>query len=184
MGDLRPASASSDGRIRLPRVTETAEHNPVAPLLPRPMLLSGVLEELPEAILIVDGDERVTLANGRVRDPYGVGPSEIVGRPLAELLTLPDFLLRVEERQRFLEAVLAALDAPAERHEHLFRCADGSTYLQRLVPAPPPESGRLVITANVTGLRVRNRSLETGASDDLRPPPRPALRLIRGGRDD
>ncbi|MCL4291198.1 MAG: PAS domain-containing protein [Thermoleophilia bacterium] len=163
-------------------MTETADCNTVAPLLRHPMPLSGVLEELPEAILIVDGDERVTLANGRVRDPYGIGPAEIVGRPLAELLTLPDFLLRVEERQCFLEAVLTALDAPAERHEHLFRCADGSTYLQRLVPAPPPGSGRLVITANVTGLRARNRSLETGAPDGLRPPPRPALRLIRGGR--
>ncbi len=161
-----------------------ADLDPAAALPPRATLCPGVLEELPEAILVVDGDERVIHANGRVRDPYGVEPSEIVGRPLAELLTLPGFLLRVGERHRFLEAVLAALDAPAERHEHLFRCADGCTYLQRLVPVAPPGSGRLVITANVTRLKARNRRLEAGAADALSPPRRPALRLIRGGRSD
>lgn len=163
-------------------MTEIADHELAAPGA-RAALLSGVLDELPEAIVVVGADERVACANARIRDPYGIGPADAVGRPLAELLTLPDFVLRIENRQGFLEAVLAALDAPGERHEHLFRCTDGSTYLQRLVPAPAPARGRLVITANVTGLRARNRLLEVGGAEAPSPPRRPALRLLRGGLD-
>ncbi|MCC6223684.1 MAG: PAS domain-containing protein [Thermoleophilia bacterium] len=162
-------------------MTETADHELAAPG-PHLALVSGVLDELPEAIVVIDADERVAYANDRIRDPYGVGPADAIGRPLAEILTLPEFVLRIENRQGFLEAALTALDAPGERHEHLFRCTDGSTYLQRLVPATAPTRGRLVITANVTGLRARNRQLEVGAAEA--PPRRPALRLLRGGLDE
>jgi signal transduction histidine kinase len=45
---------------------------------------------LPEGVVIADADGRVTLVSARAADMLGTTPEQSVGRPLAEVLALPD----------------------------------------------------------------------------------------------
>jgi PAS domain-containing protein len=153
--------------------------------------LTGLLEVLPEAILLVDADERVSYANCQVRDAYGVDPASIVGRSLADVLTEPALLLRLENAEEFLDATLRLLDSSDEPYEDVFRQIDGSAFVRRSLPAGP--DGRLVLTTNVTRLRRRNQEVERQETASCDQPPfgpslrrgtSSGLRLLQGGRSD
>lgn len=153
--------------------------------------LTGLLEALPEAILLVDGDERVSYANGQVREAYGVEPASIVGRSLADVLTEPALLLRLEDAEGFLDATLRLLDSSDEPYEDVFRQVDGSAFVRRSLPAG--QDGRVVLTTNVTRVRLRNQEIERReAAPREQALPWPAkgrrissgLQLLQGGRRD
>jgi PAS domain S-box-containing protein len=150
--------------------------------------VEALLDALPEAILLVDADDRVRYANTRVREAYGLDPATAAGRSLADVLTLPQLLLRLEDRDAFLETTLALLADRSETLEDVFRDGDGSTFLRRCVPAGEGgEFGRAVITTNVTRLRERNRAASAPPGGDAALPrgyelARPRLRVVLGGR--
>jgi PAS domain S-box-containing protein len=58
----------------------------------------SVIENLREALLITDLDDRITLANRRVRDVLGYSPEELIGRPVTDLVA--DGALRTAFRDR------------------------------------------------------------------------------------
>ncbi len=140
--------------------------------------LTGLLEALPEAILLVDGDERVSYANGAVRDAYGFEPASIIGRSLADVLTEPTLLLRLESAEEFLDATLRLLDSSDEPYEDVFRQIDGSAFVRRSLPAGA--DGRVVLTTNVTRVRLRNQEIECREAAPRDPAPFPAARTRRG----
>jgi PAS domain S-box-containing protein len=120
--------------------------------------VGDLLEALPEAILLVDEDERVYYANGRVREAYGVEPARMVGRSLADVLTEPGLLLGLDDPEAFLDATLRLLDTDDEPYEDIFRRTDGSAFVRRSLPARG--DGRLIVTTNVTRVRQRNQEVE------------------------
>jgi PAS domain S-box-containing protein len=153
--------------------------------------VAALLEELPEAIMLVDEEDRVRYANGRVREVYGLEPAGATGRNLADVMTAPGVLLRVDDPSAFVEATLRLLRRSGEPCEDLFRHRDGPSFLRRSAPVGNAgRFGRLLITTNVTALRERNRCLggqtepaPSSLSDDTRQA-RPHLRLVAGGRTD
>ena len=64
----------------------------------------SVIENLREALLITDLDDRITLANRRVRDVLGYAPEELIGLPVTELVAhgalRAGFRERLERRKR------------------------------------------------------------------------------------
>lgn len=172
--------------VELARTSTRAE-------LPPPVdhRVTALLEELPEAIMLVDEEDRVRYANGRVRDVYGLEPAAAVGRSLADVMTAPGVLLRVDDPSAFVEATLRLLRQGRTPCEDLFRHREGPSFLRRSVPVGNAgRFGRLMITTNVTALRERNRGLalqagpdRTSPSPDL-PDERPRLRLVAGGSSD
>lgn len=142
--------------------------------------LTDVLEALPEAILLVDGDERVSYANSSVRDAYGVEPASMVGRSLADVLTEPALLLHLEDTEAFLDATLRLLDADTEPYEDVFRQANGSAFVRRSLPAG--ENGRVLVTTNVTRLRRRNQDVEQRLARPPEPAPSGPLERRQGSR--
>jgi PAS domain S-box-containing protein len=166
------------------------EEGPATGGEPQP-LTRAALEQLPEAVLLIDEQDRVLYANRRVRDVYGVEPVAILGRDVAEVLATPGLLLGMEDPDAYLDGTLRLLGERNEPCEDVFRHAGGTTFFRR--SAPVGENGRLgrvVTTTNVTGLRARNRSfdpIETEPSPGIWPRAegwygRPQLRLVRGGR--
>jgi two-component system, OmpR family, phosphate regulon sensor histidine kinase PhoR len=49
-------------------------------------LLQDAFESLPDAVVVVDADECIVLANGRARQLCGRAPEELVGRPVSVLV--------------------------------------------------------------------------------------------------
>lgn len=152
--------------------------------------LAALLEELPQAVMLVDGNERVRYANGRVCDAYGLDSAGIVGRSLADVFTVPELLLRLDDPGLFLDATHRMLADRAEPHEDVFHDVDGATFLRRSAPAGEGGClGRLVITTNVTRLRERNRAFSEARDEESEEPrrereqeTRPRLTLVHGGR--
>jgi len=154
--------------------------------------LAALLEEVPEAVMLVDGNERVRYANGRVCDAYGLDPGGIVGRSLADVFTVPELLLRLDDPGLFLDATHRMLADRGELHEDVFHDVDGATFLRRSAPAGEGAClGRLVITTNVTRLRERNRAFSEARGEEeaeearrreREQETRPRLTLVRGGR--
>jgi PAS domain S-box-containing protein len=64
----------------------------------------SVIENLREALLITDLDDRITLANRRARDVLGYMPEELIGRPVTDLVAdgaqRTAFRERLERRKR------------------------------------------------------------------------------------
>jgi PAS domain S-box-containing protein len=58
----------------------------------------SVIENLREALIITDLDDRITLANRRIRDVLGYEPEELIGRPVTDLVA--DGALRAAFRDR------------------------------------------------------------------------------------
>ncbi len=59
----------------------------------------------------------------------------MVGRSLADVLTEPGLLLRLEDTEAFLDATLRLLDSDTEPYEDVFRQANGSAFVRRSLPA-------------------------------------------------
>ncbi|MGH7637988.1 MAG: two-component system sensor histidine kinase NtrB [Gemmatimonadaceae bacterium] len=58
----------------------------------------SVIENLREALIITDLEDRITLVNQRVRDVLGYAPEELVGRPVTDLVA--DGVMRAAFRER------------------------------------------------------------------------------------
>ncbi|MBI5708165.1 MAG: PAS domain S-box protein [Armatimonadetes bacterium] len=59
-------------------------------------LLLGVIEAIPDAVLLVDPFDQIILANKQVEELFGYSRSDLVGRPIADLI--PERLRFVHER--------------------------------------------------------------------------------------
>jgi PAS domain-containing protein len=178
-------------RSELRRAAQSAAPAADPAPVPADRRVMALLEELPEAILLVDEDDCVRYANARVRDVFGLEPAASTGRNLADVMAAPGVLLRIDDPNAFLEATLNLLRRRGEPCEDIFRHVDGPTFLRRTVPVGERGAlGRLVITTNVTALRTRNRNIgdELRAADWNAPASptaeRPRLRLVSGGRAD
>jgi PAS domain S-box-containing protein len=106
-----------------------------------PLPTDAVLEALPDAVLVVDADGNVALANRQAEATFGRGHGELPGRPVAELL--PQGLdgderevvaVRADGTGFPVEVSLSPLDAGGET----YRIA-----VVREVAAPEDRSGRL-----------------------------------------
>jgi PAS domain S-box-containing protein len=130
-------------------------------MLPRPKmdgLLGAAFEYSPVAMLVVDGEGRVFIANGRTEELFGYGREEVIGEPVEKLV--PDRLReahRADRRDYF--------QAPAARPMGVGRDLwglrkDGSEFPVEigLHPVSTPD-GEFVLSA-IVDITERKRNLE------------------------
>ena len=90
----------------------------------------SVAENLREAIMITDLDDRVVFANSRVREILGYAPEEMTGRKATDLL-LPD-----DRRAAFTDRLLERLDGKSERYEIELKRRDGVRIFAEVSASP------------------------------------------------
>lgn len=129
--------------------------------------LAVLLDALPEAIVLVDADDRVQLVNEKARALYAL--LDPAGRPLDEILAGKSLLARLADPDAYLEATHLLLSDNLEAREDLFRDEDDNSYVRRSIPVGEQGScGRVLITTSVT--EVRERSASRPAIADPEPP--------------
>lgn len=139
---------------RYAALTLAARQQHVAAEAERTQLYS-VLNEIEDAVIVVDGDDRLILMNHSARRVFGVERVSVAGLPLADVVRHPDLLTLLSGSQRAGEV---ALD-------------DGRTLNAHLTPIP--NVGRAILLHDVTPLkevdRVKSDFVHT-VSHDLRSP--------------
>jgi two-component system phosphate regulon sensor histidine kinase PhoR len=166
-GELRPIAASLN---EMAAALEARLRGSDA----RSARLEAVIEAMEEAVLVVDGDERVLLANPRLRElisPAGAGPAP-EGRALLEVVRQTEIVdgLRAALRKGEIQEREAALGLAGERRVRFqvapFTQPDGTT-------------GAVAVFHDVTELRrveAIRRDFVANASHELKTP----LTSIRG----
>jgi PAS domain-containing protein len=110
----------------------------------------ALLEELPQALVLIDEEARIQYANARIKPLFGLRPREATGRHLLEL-TKPRLLSLLVDPTAFLAGTARILTVPNKAHEDVFRLQNGSTYLRRSLPLKPDGWLRnLIIVTDLT----------------------------------
>jgi PAS domain S-box-containing protein len=101
----------------------------------------SVAENLREALMITDTDDRIILANARVSDVLGYDPKEVVGKIATELL------LPASHRNVFQDRLRKRLDGEAELYETELVRKDGTRIFAEVSASPYRDAtGRIVGT--------------------------------------
>lgn len=121
-------------------------------------LLRGVFESVPDAVVVVDVDGRIVLANIHCRVVFGHEPVDLVGRPV-EVLIPERFQDEHPRRRRRYD------DSPDPRPMGLLRLsavrADGSEFPAEISLAPIGVDGHHYVCATVRDISSRIRDEET-----------------------
>ena len=90
----------------------------------------AVVENLREALLITDRDDRIILANSRVRDVLGYEPDDVIGRYATELLLPP------EQASAFADRLERRLSGQVELYEVELIRKDGARIMAEVSASP------------------------------------------------
>jgi K+-sensing histidine kinase KdpD/PAS domain-containing protein len=134
--------------------------------------LQVILDTMDEAIILIDSDGKIALANPRI-SLLGMNPEDLLDRKLGDLLTeplMPDFPQRLGfETLRQARNFTQMLSSPGEWTEpppHVYVVQDerGTLYVQRYIIPVPDEHGqimgRLLVYYNKTEERELERTRE------------------------
>jgi DNA-binding CsgD family transcriptional regulator len=143
--------------------------------------LSALLEALPAAVWLVDGEQRIRYANGRVFDLFRVQARALVGRSLAEALDAVDLSLFADPGE-MRSCIEAGAGQPANERELELR--DGRTLLCRSLPvAGAAFAGRALVLDDITAARAGARALdETALVQEVEELRRRSQRVLEGVR--
>ena len=102
----------------------------------------GVLDALPDPVVVVDAEDRVQAANRAVRDVFGLDPEVLVDRELAETL------FDVAHREAYVAQLGRLADGDGEAGRLVVAHADGSSVpvMATLRRADGSEEGLVVVT--------------------------------------
>lgn len=123
-------------------------------------LFAALLETLPEALIVADADDRICQASERLREIFGLGPTDLLGRSLHT--TLSERLARqVSDPESFTEAVFLLYAAAEEQHAFTLRLKDGRRFRVRSEPlrADGQPIGRLLALAELADAGREGRRL-------------------------
>jgi two-component system, NarL family, sensor histidine kinase DevS len=123
-------------------------------------LLENVIDSAPNAMLVVDLDGSITMANAMVSDLFGWNPSSLLGRPIEELVPEAFRELNQVHREDYLEA---PSPRPGERRHLSGLRADGSTFLVEVALNTVRVRGKTRVIAVVRDVTAR-----VDAENDLR----------------
>jgi len=102
-----------------------------------------LFQNTPLAILMADGDEKVVDVNPAFEALFGFARTEVVGRPINELITPPD---RADEASWLSRRTFAGT---AIEHESLRRRKDGSTVPVQIFGVPVTQSGKVAMVYGI-----------------------------------
>jgi len=105
----------------------------------------ALLEELPQALILIDEDARIHYANALIKPLFGLRPRDATGRSLFDLAK-PRLLSLLVDATAFITATARIVTSPNEAHEDAFRLQNGSTYIRRSLPLKPEGLLRNLIT--------------------------------------
>jgi signal transduction histidine kinase len=114
-----------------------------------------LLEAAGDAILAVNGEDRVTLLNPAARALFNITRAEVIGQPLIEVLLNSDLLYLLAHDKRAGEVIVAS----------------GDTY--HALVSPLAGGGQLIVLRDVTPLKTLDRAKSdyvTALAHDLRSP--------------
>ena len=99
----------------------------------------SVAENLREALMITDVDDRIVLANARVREVLGYEPDEIMGRTASELLLPP------ERRRDFQDRLARRLAGESETYETEMTRKDGRRIFAQVSAGPYRDASGAIV---------------------------------------
>ncbi len=99
--------------------------------------LSAVLEAVPDAVVCVDPDGRISIVNGQAGRLFGYPPGELAGLPVEVLIPEPDRAQHRQDRDAYLAAPWPR-PMGAARAELAGRRRDGSTFRAEIALSPIP----------------------------------------------
>jgi PAS domain-containing protein len=105
----------------------------------------ALLEQLPQALILIDEDARIHYANSRIKPLFGLRPRDATGRSLFDLAK-PRLLSLLVDPSAFITATARIVTSPSETHEDVFQLQNGSTYIRRSLPLKPEGLLRNLIT--------------------------------------
>ena len=110
---------------------------------------------LREAVLITDADDRIVLANDRVRDVLGHEPESVLGRTATELL------LPAEQQNAFRDRLHRRMDGESELYEVELVRGDGQRIVAEVSASPYLDaSGRIIGTLGAISDITARKQLE------------------------
>lgn len=123
-----------------------------------------VIRNMSEALLLLDSDRHIVVANRQVRGLTGVSPSEIVGRHAREVAE--------DEATSALAPILQDVISPVGDDTHLFRdltltgpeIIDVRVTTARCIASGSESVGHVVICQDVTAMKAAMRMQENGIS--------------------
>ncbi len=110
---------------------EWLKWNTAKELAEQTMLLNSVIEAVPDAIIVSDGDRQIQMVNAATERLFGFSRNELIGRNTSILYP------RFEEYEQQGERVYrSAMKKPVDRFEMSMRKRDGSTFDSEVFVAP------------------------------------------------
>lgn len=121
---------------------------------------AGVLEVLPDMVLLTDERQQVRFANRQVREILGLEPAAVLGRTFEELMAL-GIADRFVDPDAFVTGARKMIASPDRPHEDEVQRQDGRFIIRRSLPLHDDgQIGRVVIYSDVTRLRENEQRAE------------------------
>ncbi len=126
---------------------------------------TAVLEAVPDAVVCVDPDGRISFANALAGQLFGYPPADLAGLPVEVLIPESARAQHRQHREAYLAAPSRCRPMGAAQAELAGRCRDGSTFRAEvsLSPIPAAEDGRFGVLAAVRDITDRLAAQEEHA---------------------
>ncbi|MBI3610800.1 MAG: PAS domain S-box protein [Nitrospirae bacterium] len=122
-------------------------------------LFQSLLEGLPDAVVIVDGEGRILIINGRTETTFGYNRSELLGRPIEILV--PDRFRKMHIARRDGYISQPHTRAMGNGLELTGRCKDGAEFPVEISLSPVSVEGTSLVAATIRDITERKRMEES-----------------------